>query len=103
MKALLVFFYITVCILLILAVLLQNNKGAQMSAGLSSGGGVSKSFFGSAGSKGFLYTSTKWLVALFFLLALAQTRLDLKEHQRVEQSSLMLPVEHTRVDDQSPE
>jgi preprotein translocase subunit SecG len=44
---------------------------------------ASRSFFGSSGSKGFFYTATKWLIALFFILALSLTAVEFKtQHQQ---------------------
>ena len=91
MKALLSFFYIVVCVLLIFFILLQNNKGAQVGAGASH---ASQSLFGSAGSKGFLYTGTKILVALFFILAFCHTAIEYRAAHQVARKTSFIPLEH---------
>ena len=71
MSTLLTFIYVVVCLLLILAVLIQQGKGASM--GILSGAG--QTWFGPAGSKTLLMKMTLGLagafLALSVLLALA--------------------------------
>jgi protein translocase SecG subunit len=71
---------------------MQNSKGAQMGAGASSQ--ASRSFFGSAGSKGFLYNFTKWLIALFFVFAFAHTAYDYRQIRHEAHKTSLLPIEH---------
>ena len=84
MKTILLGVYIAVCFLIIIAVFLQNGKGSQMGAAFSPQ--TSKNLFGASGPKDFFYTSTKWLVVLFFSLAISltilDTRLKNKEQER---------------------
>ena len=90
MKTLLSFFYVVVCLLLIFFILLQNNKGAQVGAGAAH---ASQSLFGSAGSKGFLYTGTKILVMLFFVLAFLHTAIDYRAAQVASNKTSFIPLE----------
>lgn len=68
-------FHIVVCFALILIVLLQAGKGAEMGAAF---GGASQTLFGSAGSMGFLSKLTTVAAIVFmltsFLLTYASTR-----------------------------
>jgi preprotein translocase subunit SecG len=57
--------HIVVCVLLIMIVLLQAGKGAEMGAAF--GGGYSQTIFGSAGPVSFLNKLTT-VVAVFFML-----------------------------------
>jgi protein translocase SecG subunit len=91
LKALLSFFYVSICILLILSILMQSSKGGQYGAGTSSY--ASRSFFGSAGSKGFLYTATKWLIALFFILAFVHIAYDYRIMNKAAQKTSLLPID----------
>jgi preprotein translocase subunit SecG len=53
----------------ILLVLLQHGKGADMGTGF--GAGASGSLFGATGSANFLSRTTKWCAAVFFMSTLA--------------------------------
>jgi preprotein translocase subunit SecG len=58
-----------VALAIILLVLLQHGKGADMGSGF--GGGASGSLFGATGSANFLSRTTAVLAAIFFILSLA--------------------------------
>ncbi len=60
--------YILIAIALIVLVLIQHGKGADIGAAF--GSGASNTVFGSQGSGGFLFKFTGWLAAGFFALAL---------------------------------
>jgi protein translocase SecG subunit len=91
MRSLISLAYILVCLTLIILVLLQYNKGSQIGSGSAS---VSRSFFGASGSKGFLYTLTKWAVALFFILAFAHMLFDSYQMRAFEAvTSSILPLD----------
>lgn len=68
MTALLITLHIIVCIALIMIVLLQTGKGADMGAAF--GGGGSQTFFGSTGASTFLSTATTWAAVIFMLTCL---------------------------------
>ncbi|OPZ57518.1 MAG: Protein-export membrane protein SecG [Deltaproteobacteria bacterium ADurb.Bin510] len=60
--------HIITCILLVIAVLLQAGKGADLGAVF--GGGGSQALFGSAGPADFLNKATRVLVGIFMLTSL---------------------------------
>ena len=65
MTILLIIFHILICLALIMIVLLQTGKGADM--GATFGGGSSQTLFGSTGASTFLTKSTT-IVAIAFML-----------------------------------
>lgn len=93
MKTLLLTAYIGVCFLIILAVFLQNGKGSQMGAAFSPQ--TSKNLFGSSGPKDFFYVGTKWLIVLFFGLALSMTILDTRAQEKSNQERSWSPLSET--------
>jgi preprotein translocase subunit SecG len=64
MLALLTVIHIAVCFLLILIVLIQGGKGAELGAGF---GGSSQTIFGSSGGSTFFSKLTAYLAAMFML------------------------------------
>jgi preprotein translocase subunit SecG len=68
----LVLVHISVCIALILIVLLQTGKGADMGAAF---GGSSQALFGSRGATSFMHKVTAAIAALFVLTCMALTLL----------------------------
>jgi preprotein translocase subunit SecG len=69
MSVLLIFIHVIVCIALILIVLLQTGKGADMGAAF--GGGSSQSLFGSTGASTFLSKATTVAAVVFMITSLA--------------------------------
>lgn len=69
MEQILLFIHILAAIGLIVFILLQQGKGAEV--GASFGSGASQTFFGSQGSGNFLTRTTAILVAVFFITSLA--------------------------------
>lgn len=69
MSALLVIVHVIVCIALILIVLLQTGKGADMGAAF--GGGGSQTLFGSTGASSFLSKATTGAAVVFMLTSLS--------------------------------
>ncbi len=69
MSILLVIIHIIVCLALIMIVLLQTGKGADMGAAF--GGGSSQTLFGSTGASTFLSKATTVAAVVFMLTALA--------------------------------
>ena len=93
MTNLVVALHVTVCILLILIVLLQSGKGAEM--GVSLGGGAGQTLFG-AGGPATILTKITTAVAIIFM-ATSLTLAYLSGHQ--SETSVMtdnpVPVEQT--------
>ncbi|GBC62616.1 preprotein translocase subunit SecG [Desulfonema ishimotonii] len=69
MSALLITIHVIVCVALIMIVLLQTGKGADM--GASFGGGSSQTFFGSTGASTFLGKATTAAAIVFMLTSLS--------------------------------
>jgi preprotein translocase subunit SecG len=68
MSVLLIIIHVIVCIALIMIVLLQTGKGADMGAAF--GGGSSQSLFGSTGASTFLSKATTVAAVIFMLTSL---------------------------------
>lgn len=68
MQQLLLVFHVLICIALVVLVLLQQGKGAEMGAAF--GSGASQTLFGSQGSGSFLMRITGLCAALFFITSL---------------------------------
>jgi len=68
MSALLIIVHVFVCIALIMIVLLQTGKGADMGAAF--GGGSSQSLFGSSGASTFLSKATTVAAVVFMITSL---------------------------------
>lgn len=68
MQQLLLVFHVLISVALIILILLQQGKGAEM--GASFGAGASQTIFGSQGSGAFLMKVTGVIAALFFLSSL---------------------------------
>ena len=69
MSIILVIIHVIVCLALIMIVLLQTGKGADMGAAF--GGGSSQTLFGSTGASTFLSKATTVAAVVFMLTALA--------------------------------
>ena len=69
MSILLIVIHVTVCVALIMIVLLQTGKGADMGAAF--GGGSSQTLFGSTGASTFLSKATTVAAIVFMLTSLA--------------------------------
>jgi len=69
MQQLLLIFHVLVCVALVILVLVQQGKGAEMGAAF--GSGASQTLFGSQGSGSFLMKITGLCAALFFITSLA--------------------------------
>lgn len=80
LESVITFCYALVCILLILAILLQHYKGDSQKG--------SSSYFGGSGSKDFLYQKTKLLIFLFFALAFTHTALKFNSFQKNQKNDL---------------
>lgn len=71
--------HVIVAITVIVLVLLQHGKGADMGAAF--GGGSSGSLFGSTGSANFMSRATAALATLFFLTSLGLTYFASQKHE----------------------
>jgi preprotein translocase subunit SecG len=69
MDTLLIILHVTVCIALIVIVLLQAGKGAQI--GASFGAGSSQTVFGAGGGKNFMHRVTVSVAVIFMLTSLS--------------------------------
>jgi len=76
---LLSFFYVSVCLVLIGAVLLQHYRSDQSKG--------SNSYFGGAGNKHFLYNLTFYAIGLFFILAILKYSLHQKRYEKTQHLS----------------
>ena len=70
MITILVLIHVSICIALILIVLLQTGKGADMGAAF---GGSSQALFGSGGATSFMHKVTAGIAVLFVLTCMALT------------------------------
>jgi preprotein translocase subunit SecG len=70
MKPVLILIHLTVCIALILIVLLQKGKGADMGVAF---GGSSQTVFGSSGATSFMHKFTTIIAIIFMLTSLGLT------------------------------
>lgn len=68
MEVLLIIFHVLICLALVMIVLLQTGKGADMGAAF--GGGSSQTLFGSTGASTFLTKSTTMVAIAFMLTSL---------------------------------
>ena len=71
MQTLIIVFHVLAAVAIVVLVLLQHGKGADMGAAF--GSGSAGSLFGSAGAANFLSRSTAGLAAVFFATSLALT------------------------------
>ncbi len=98
MQTLLIVVHVIVALFLVLVVLLQTGKGANM--GSAFGGGSSQTLFGSSGAGNFLTKLTTVAAILFMITSLSLTTFSSnKENQSVIQSD----VEETLPQDQPAE
>jgi preprotein translocase subunit SecG len=90
MTALLIIFHILICIALILIVLLQTGKGADM--GATFGGGSSQTLFGSSGASTFLTKSTTFVAIAFMVTSLSLAYIS-SSRQDYESVTTSVPIE----------
>ena len=79
METFLLVLFVIIAFTLVIVVLLQQGKGADM--GVSFGGGGSQTVFGAAGSGNFMTKLTGWLAAAFMVIALMLAGIA-KDHQK---------------------
>lgn len=88
--------HVSVCVALILIVLLQTGKGANMGAAF--GGGSSQTLFGSSGAGGFLTKLTTGAAVVFMLTSFALAYLAVHKTGDSVMSGVEAPVSATEVD-----
>ncbi len=99
MTSIIVTIHIIVCVLLILIVLLQSGKGAEM--GVSLGGGASQTLFGASGPASLLAKVTTGVAIIFMITSLSLAYLSghqsessvMKNADTVEQSQPVQPAQ----------
>ena len=91
---LIVVIHILVCIALILIVLLQAGRGAEMGAAF---GGASQTIFGSAGAMGFLSKLTTIAAIVFMITSLVLTFASTKRASTVIKERQSMPVESQQI------
>ena len=99
MSSILIIVHVIVCVALIMIVLLQTGKGADMGAAF--GGGGSQTLFGSTGASTFLSKATTGAAIIFMLTSLALAYLS--SHRTADSiiQSTPAPVEQTAPETQS--
>ncbi len=91
MTTIVVALHITVCILLILIVLLQSGKGAEM--GVSIGGGGGQTLFGAAGPATILTKITTAIAIIFMVTSLTLAYLSGNQSESSVMTGTPAPVE----------
>ena len=91
MTGIVVAIHVTVCVLLILIVLLQTGKGAEM--GASIGGGSSQALFGAAGPANILTKITTAVAIIFMITSLTLAYLSGHRADSSVMKSNPVPVE----------
>lgn len=94
MTNLVVGLHVTVCILLILIVLLQSGKGAEM--GVSLGGGAGETLFGAGGPATILTKITTVVAIIFMVTSLALAYMSGHQSSTSVMNKNPAPVEQTK-------
>lgn len=85
--------HVVLAVILIILVLLQHGKGADMGAAF--GSGSAGSLFGASGSANFLSRATSMTAALFFATSMGLTYLSANQTKDTGMSSIMDQIEET--------
>ena len=93
MSLVLIFIHVVVCIALIMIVLLQTGKGADMGAAF--GGGSSQTLFGSTGASTFLSKATTIAAIVFMVTSLALAYISTHKAGSSLLTDAPVPVEQT--------
>ena len=91
MTTIIVTLHITVCVLLILIVLLQSGKGAEM--GVSMGGGAGQTLFGASGPATLLTKITTAVAIIFMLTSLTLAYLSGNQSETSVMTKTPAPIE----------
>ena len=94
MTTILVTLHVTVCVLLILIVLLQSGKGAEM--GVSMGGGAGQTLFGASGPATLLAKVTTAVAIIFMLTSLSLAYMSGNRSEATIMKDTVVPVEETK-------
>jgi preprotein translocase subunit SecG len=94
MTTIMVALHVTFCILLILIVLLQSGKGAEM--GISMGGGSGQTLFGAGGPATILTKITTAVAILFMVTSLTLAYLSGHQSETSVMKDSTTPVEQTK-------
>ena len=94
MTALVIAIHVTVCILLILIVLLQSGKGAEM--GVSMGGGAGQTLFGASGPATLLTKITTAVAIIFMLTSLTLAYISGHKGEASVMKDAPVPVEQPK-------
>ncbi|MDF2866809.1 MAG: secG [Gammaproteobacteria bacterium] len=99
MQQLLLLVHVLISLLLIVLVLLQQGKGAEV--GASFGSGASQTIFGSQGSGSFMLKFTSGVAVLFFITSLALGYVAAHSHKQQNQvnTRASMPVDVTQPKD----
>jgi preprotein translocase subunit SecG len=100
MSILLIVIHVVVCLALIMIVLLQTGKGADMGAAF--GGGASQTLFGSSGASTFLSKATTGAAIVFMITSLALAYLSGHRTGESVMQDTKTPIESTTAPVQSP-
>lgn len=93
MSGIIVALHITVCVLLILIVLLQSGKGAEM--GVSMGGGAGQTLFGAGGPATLLTKITTAVAIIFMITSLVLAYMSGHQSDTSVMKKGSIPVEQT--------
>jgi preprotein translocase subunit SecG len=93
MSSVLIIIHVVVCVALILIVLLQTGKGADMGAAF--GGGSSQTLFGSTGASTFLGKLTTVAAVIFMLTSLGLAYLSTNRTAQTIMPEAQAPLEQT--------
>jgi preprotein translocase subunit SecG len=91
MTILLIIFHILICVALVMIVLLQTGKGADMGAAF--GGGSSQTLFGSSGASTFLTKSTTMVAVAFMITSLGLAYISSSQKSSSIMQDVTVPVE----------
>ena len=100
MSPILIIIHLVVCVALIMIVLLQTGKGADMGAAF--GGGASQTLFGSTGASTFLSKATTIAAIVFMLTSLALAYLSSHRTKGSIMTETPVPIEEQAVPQQAP-
>ena len=99
MQSIILLIHIFVCVLIIVLVLLQNGKGADVGAAF--GSGASNTMFGSEGSLPFLVKITSVLAVIFYLTSIGLGHLTAieskKRHNATPSTNMTAPITNTTI------
>ncbi|MAZ39826.1 MAG: preprotein translocase subunit SecG [Legionellales bacterium] len=91
MQPLILILHVLSCISLIVLVLVQQGKGAEMGAAF--GGGASNTVFGSPGASSFLFKLTAGLAVIFFVTSLSLSYIASQHEKSAQRISISQQVQ----------